>query len=96
VHSLPKRPSDIEDDGEFHFAILGPRATSDSGKPSTDARRYIDETTGPDKPRAITVTPSFWRYHRATESKRHVIESKTTSAGKKSGPNSENSSKDRS
>jgi hypothetical protein len=46
-----ERPSDIEDDGEFHFAILGPRATSDSGKPSTDARRYIDETTGPDKPR---------------------------------------------
>ncbi len=51
VHNLPKRPNDIEDDGEFHFAILGPRAASDSGKPSTEAKRYIDETTGPDKPR---------------------------------------------
>jgi hypothetical protein len=51
VHNLPKRPNDIEDDGEFHFAILGPRATSDSGKPSAEARRYIDETSGPDKPR---------------------------------------------
>ncbi len=53
VHNLPKRPNDIEDDGEFHFAILGPRAASDSGKPSTEAKRYIDETTGPDKPRVF-------------------------------------------
>jgi hypothetical protein len=51
VHNLPKRPHDIEDDGEFHFAVLGPRAASDSGKPSTEAKRFIDETTGPDKPR---------------------------------------------
>jgi hypothetical protein len=51
VHNLPKRPNDIEDDGEFHFAVLGPRAASDSGKPSAEAKRYIDETTGPDKPR---------------------------------------------
>ena len=51
VSNLPKRPNDIEDDGEFHFAILGPKAASDSGKPSPEARRYIDETTGPDKPR---------------------------------------------
>ena len=53
VHSLPKRANDIEDDGEFHFAILGPRAASDSGKPSAEAKRYIDETTGPDKPRVF-------------------------------------------
>jgi hypothetical protein len=45
VHNLPKRPNDIDDDGEFHFAILGPRDMSDSGKPSSEARRYIDETT---------------------------------------------------
>jgi len=51
THNLPKRPNEIEDDGEFHFAILGPRAASDSGKPSAEAKRYIDETTGPDKPR---------------------------------------------
>jgi hypothetical protein len=51
VHNLPKRPNDIEDDGEFHFAVLGPRAASDSGKPSAEAKRFIDETTGPDKPR---------------------------------------------
>ncbi len=51
VHNLPKRPNDIEDDGEFHFAVLGPRAASESGKPSAEAKRYIDETTGPDKPR---------------------------------------------
>jgi hypothetical protein len=51
AHSLPERPRDIEDDGEFHYGILGPRAVSDSGKPSSEARRFIDETTGPDRPR---------------------------------------------
>lgn len=51
VHNLPRRPDEIRDDGEFHFAVLGPKAASDSGKPSAEARRYIDETTGPDKPR---------------------------------------------
>ena len=51
VHMLPERPRDIEDDGEFHLAILGPSAVSDSGKPSAEARRFIDETTGADRPR---------------------------------------------
>jgi Protein of unknown function (DUF499) len=53
VHTLPDRPRDIENDGEFHFAVLGPRAISDSGKPSAEARRFIDETTGPDRPRTF-------------------------------------------
>lgn len=52
VHVLPARPADIEDDGEFHYAVLGPKASSESGKPSAEARRFIDETTGPEKPRA--------------------------------------------
>ena len=52
VHNLPERPSDIADDGVFHYAVLGPNATSDSGKPSREARRFIDETTAPDRPRA--------------------------------------------
>jgi len=51
VHMLPARPADIEDDGEFHYAVLGPKAAS-NGKPSAEARRYLDETTGPEKPRA--------------------------------------------
>lgn len=51
VHNLPERPRDIEDDGEFHYAVLGPKAASMSGTPSVEAKRYIDETTGPDKPR---------------------------------------------
>jgi hypothetical protein len=53
VHVLPARPADIEDDGEFHYAVLGPKAASDSGKPSAEARRFLDETTGPEKPRAL-------------------------------------------
>ncbi|MBI3795502.1 MAG: ATP-binding protein [Deltaproteobacteria bacterium] len=51
VHNLPARPRDIEDDGEFHYAVLGPSAASDSGKPSAEARRFIEETTTPDRPR---------------------------------------------
>lgn len=63
VHALPARPRDIEDDGLFHYAILGPSCASESGKPSTEAKRYLDETTGPEKPRVyrnslILLTPS--------------------------------------
>jgi hypothetical protein len=51
VHLLPDRPSNIEDDGEFHYAVLGPRAASSSGSPSAEAKRFLDEKTGPDAPR---------------------------------------------
>ena len=52
VHTLPDSPRDIQDDGEFHYAVLGPSAASESGKPSTEAKRFIDETTSADRPRA--------------------------------------------
>lgn len=51
VHTLPTKPRDIEDDGLFHYAVLPPSAASDSGKPSAEAKRFLDETTGSDKPR---------------------------------------------
>ena len=51
VHTLPTRPRDIEDDGAFHYAVLGPNAASESGKPSAEAKRFLDETTGSDRPR---------------------------------------------
>ncbi|MDE0182657.1 MAG: DUF499 domain-containing protein [Caldilineaceae bacterium] len=51
VHTLPHSPRDIQDDGEFHFAVLGPQAASESGKPSAEARRFINETTAEDRPR---------------------------------------------
>ncbi|MBF2761740.1 MAG: ATP-binding protein [Ectothiorhodospiraceae bacterium AqS1] len=61
---LPAQPSDIPDDGNFHYAILGDDAASESGNPSRIAKRFIDETTGPDRPRArnrntvVLVVPS--------------------------------------
>jgi hypothetical protein len=63
VHTLPARPRDIENDGQFRFAVMGPGAASDSGKPSPEAKRYLDETTGPEKPRVyrnavLLLTPS--------------------------------------
>lgn len=63
VHLLPARPRDIEDDGQFHYGVLGPNAASDSGKPSPEAKRYLDETTSPEKPRVyrnavILLAPS--------------------------------------
>lgn len=51
VHTIPNRPRDIEDDGAFHYAILGPGTAAESGKPSPEAKRFLDETTGPDRPR---------------------------------------------
>jgi len=51
VHLLPKHPADIEDDGKFHYAVLGPEAASASGNPSTLAQRFLEETTTPDRPR---------------------------------------------
>jgi hypothetical protein len=51
VHTIPAKPKDIEDDGAFHYAILGPNAASESSKPSAEAKRFLDDTTGPDKPR---------------------------------------------
>ncbi len=53
VHTRPTKPRDIEDDGLFHYAVLLPSAASDSGKPSAEAKRFIDETTGADKPRVF-------------------------------------------
>jgi len=63
VHNLPVKPSDIEDDGEFHFAVLGPKCSSMSGNPSAEAKRYLEETTGADRPRVnknavVLVVPS--------------------------------------
>ncbi len=51
VHNLPIRPKDIEDDGEFHYAVLGPSAASKAGEPSAVAKQFLDETTSADKPR---------------------------------------------
>ena len=51
VHTLPERPSDIADDGEFHYAVLGPKSASESGKPSAETKRFINETTSADRPR---------------------------------------------
>ena len=51
VHNLPARPRDIADDGAFHYAVLGPRAASEPGKPSAEARTFIEQTTTPDRPR---------------------------------------------
>lgn len=63
VHTLPTKPRDIEDDGLFHYAVMPPSAASDSGKPSAEAKRFLDETTGSDKPRVfrnavLLLTPS--------------------------------------
>jgi len=63
VHNLPERPKDIEDDGDFHYAVLGPKAASDSGKPSAEARRFLDERTAADNLRVfrnavVLVAPS--------------------------------------
>jgi len=49
VHTLPDKPSDIPDDGEFHYAVLKPNAASDPDRPSSEAKRFINETTAADR-----------------------------------------------
>ncbi len=51
VHLLPASPRDVGDDGSFRYVILGADAASESGKPSPAAKRFLDETTGPGRPR---------------------------------------------
>ena len=51
VHNLPERPSDISDDGQFHYGVLGPKAASESGKPSAKAIQLIEEGSSTDYPR---------------------------------------------
>ncbi len=64
VHKLPPGGTkDVEDNSEFHYVILGPKAASMVNDPSEEATRYINETSGPDKPRAaknfiLLVVPS--------------------------------------
>lgn len=63
VHNLPVKPGDVKDDGAFRYAVLGPSAACDSGRPSAEARRFLDENTGPANPRVyrnavILICPS--------------------------------------
>ncbi len=50
VHLLPDRPAQIEDDGDFHYGVLGPNFACESGKPAA-ARHFIEETTNAERPR---------------------------------------------
>ncbi len=77
VHQLPEKPGDVEDDGDFHFVILGPKAASRSGNPSTEARRFLNEKTGPDAPRVyrnaiVLAVPSIDGLAAAREAIRKV------------------------
>jgi hypothetical protein len=63
VSTLPVKPKDVDDDGKFQYVVLGPKHASESGKPSPEATRYLDETSGSDKPRVyrnamILLVPS--------------------------------------
>ena len=51
VHLLPASPRDVGDDGRFRYAVLGAEAASMPGKPSPFAKRFLDETTSPSRPR---------------------------------------------
>jgi hypothetical protein len=78
VHNLPEKPSDIADDGDFHYAVLGPLAASEAGSPSERARRFLDESTGPDRPRVyrnavVLVVPSSSGLEAAREAVRRYL-----------------------
>src|SRR2546421_5279548 len=41
----------MEDDGDFHSVVWGPKAASRPANPSNEARRFLNEKSGPDAPR---------------------------------------------
>lgn len=51
THKLPDSPDCIDDDGRFHYAVLGPAAASEPGVASAEAARFINETTSHERPR---------------------------------------------
>ena len=51
TYTLPLSPHHLSDNGVFCYAILGADAASDAGRPSAVAQRFINETTGPNRPR---------------------------------------------
>lgn len=64
VHNLPEWPRQVEDDAEFHFVLMGPKAACSTGSPSAEAVRFIDETTAANRPRVyrnaiVLATPSI-------------------------------------
>ena len=76
VHRLPDAPRDVRDDGAFRYVLLGPAAASDTGRPSAAAKRFLDYTTGPDRPRSnrnavILAVPS----HDGLEAARAAVRS---------------------
>ncbi|MDQ2843407.1 MAG: DUF499 domain-containing protein [Acidobacteriota bacterium] len=78
VHRLPTGPGEVGDDGKFHYVILGPKAASESGKPSSETIRYIAEHTGPNKPRTyrnsvVMVAPSRDGIYAAREAVRSYL-----------------------
>jgi hypothetical protein len=51
THLLPATPDQVDDDGVIRLAILGAAGASEAGSPSSFAKRFIDEKTGPSDPR---------------------------------------------
>jgi hypothetical protein len=52
VHALPLRPSEVSDDLQLHYLILGPEGAVELGKPlPMTVEAYFNEITGPQNPR---------------------------------------------
>ncbi|HEV8574323.1 MAG TPA: DUF499 domain-containing protein, partial [Dehalococcoidia bacterium] len=77
-HLLPGSPYDVDDDGLFRYVVVGPKAASESGRPSAEAVRYLEQYNGPDYPRKfgnaiLVVAPSRDGLINARERVRDVI-----------------------
>ncbi len=77
-HLLPASPGDVGDDGSFRYVVLGPDAASESGRPSASAKRFLNETTGPQRPRVnrnavVLAVPSRQGLEAARSSVRSLL-----------------------
>ncbi len=53
VHNLPDRPKDVEDDGQFRYVVLGPKAASDVGKLGAEAVKFLTQHMDESDPRVF-------------------------------------------
>jgi hypothetical protein len=52
VHVLPNAPSDVSDNLQLHYLVLGPECAVDPSKPlPAEVKVYFDQVTGPQNPR---------------------------------------------
>lgn len=63
-HVFPHSPAAVQNDGQYHYVVLGPQCVSDSKNIANEAKRYLELGTSANSPRSfrnalIMLAPSY-------------------------------------